>query len=64
MSQKKYKATLKGHSEEWTQEEHDAVQKMTGDRFGEYKVEVLQPQKPADVPSAKAATKNADTPAA
>ncbi len=69
MSEKKYKASLRGHSEEWTQAEHDAVKAMTGDRFAQYTVELIQAPRPADVPASKptrpsATTANADTPAA
>ena len=64
-AKKLYTAKLKGHTEEWTQAEHDAVKSMTGDRFAEYEVTAIQPEKPADVPSAPAKPKkDADTPAA
>lgn len=59
---KKYRAKLgSGHSEEWTQAEHDSVKKALGRRFDEYTVEDIQPEKPADVkqPATAAAEKPA-----
>lgn len=63
---KLYRAQLRSAApEEWTQDEHDAVQKMTGDRFSEYIIEPIQPVKPAgDVQTSKTKTKDADAPAA
>jgi hypothetical protein len=65
-SHKKYKATLGKHTEEWTQAEHDNAQKVFGARFHDFTVELLQVDKPADVPTGKAArtSTNADAPAA
>jgi len=47
---KKYRVQFKNAPpEEWTQAEHDAVQAMTGDRFAEYVITPIQPEKPAEV---------------
>lgn len=57
---KKHRLTLKGHTEEVTDAELAAIQKMTGDRFAEYTVEPIQPDKPADVQTPTTKTRAAD----
>lgn len=63
-AKKLYTAKLaNGHTEDWTEAEMQAVKAAFGDRFAEYEVTPLQPEKPADVPSApsKAKAKDADS---
>lgn len=62
---KLYDVKLGRHSEQWTQEEHDAVKAAVGVKFSEYEITPIQPDKPADVQTpAKTKAKDADNPAA